>query len=227
MEDTANGSRQMHPTLVALRAIVDGLRTTLGSNAEVVLHDLSQPQSSVIAIAGEVTGRHVGSPATDLLLQLLQKGLTDEPVLNYRTTTPDGRALRSSTLFLKDADNGVIGCLCINYDLTYLSRFRSWLDEYCSTGELGALTAGTAETFARSVEDVLHEAITEVVTARGVPVPLMSKPDRLTVIRLLDDKGIFLIKNSAHSVARALGISRATLYSYLNEIHASSAFPDQ
>lgn len=213
----------MHPILAALIPLIEDLNKTLGPNSEVVLHDLSQPQSSVIALSGNITDRQVGSPATDLLLQLLQQGRTNENLVNYSNTTPDGKVLRSSTLFLKDEDGEVIGCLCINYDLTYFLPFNAWLGKYCTTQKASTIIEKPVETFAKNVEDIVEQAIDDVVTRLGVPVALMTKQDRIKAIKMLDEKGIFLIKNSVPFTAMAFRISRATLYSYLNQANSLSS----
>ena len=46
---------------------------------------------------------------------------------------------------------------------------------------------------------------------------MLTKEDKVAVVRYLDEKGAFLIKKSAEKVADFLGISRFTVYNYLNE----------
>lgn len=55
------------------KGLVPFLGEALGKDCEVVLHDFREPGHSVIAIAnGNISGRHVGAPATDFILKLLQ-----------------------------------------------------------------------------------------------------------------------------------------------------------
>ena len=66
--------RPLHPTLAAMVPSVDALAATFGRDCEVVLHDVSDLTSSVIAIAnGHVTNRRIGSPATDLLVSIVER----------------------------------------------------------------------------------------------------------------------------------------------------------
>ena len=59
--------------------IVEGIAKTFGKNCEVVLHDFSNLQSSIIAIEnGHVTGRSVGSPMTEVGLKAIKKGDTTD-----------------------------------------------------------------------------------------------------------------------------------------------------
>ena len=57
----------------------------------------------------------------------------------------------------------------------------------------------------------------EAVESTGHTLDTLDKEDKVAVVRYLDNKGAFLIKKSAERVADFLGISRFTVYNYLNE----------
>ncbi len=64
----------LHSTLAAIIPLIDALAATFGRDGEVVLHNISDLTSSVIAIAnGHVTNRRIGSPATDLLVSIVER----------------------------------------------------------------------------------------------------------------------------------------------------------
>lgn len=209
------------PVLNVFKGMIDGLRDAIGPDCEIVLHDFRNPQSTIIAIAGSITDRSIGGPPTDLLLRLLRERKTDNHVLNYETNTPDGRTLRSSTLFVRDGQGETIGSLCINIDITYVSHFKNWITAFCQVHD--ALSPGEppAERFPRDVRDVLNSAIEDAVVSIGIPVAAMQKAERMRVVELLDEAGIFTIKSSLVHVAQRLNVSRATVYSYLEEIGAA------
>jgi predicted transcriptional regulator YheO len=46
----------------------------------------------------------------------------------------------------------------------------------------------------------------------------MNKKERLEVISYLEKRGILKIQKSVQTIARYLGISRYTVYNYLNEL---------
>lgn len=60
--------------------------------------------------------------------------------------------------------------------------------------------------------------IDEVIEHSAVPVTLMKKEDKLGVVWELDKRGVFLIRGAVNTVAQALGVSRYTIYNYLEEI---------
>ena len=51
----------------------------------------------------------------------------------------------------------------------------------------------------------------------GKPVALMRREDKVKAIRFLNQSGAFLITKSGHKVCKYFGISKYTLYSYLDE----------
>src|SRR6185436_4179719 len=108
---TAGGAT--HDLLASLVPAVHGLAAMLGPGNEVLLHDLSRLPDSITAIAGDLTHRTVGGPMTDLLLGLIRRGTTQD-LINYRTNSPDGRPIRSSTLFPHHPAAVALPCLYLN-----------------------------------------------------------------------------------------------------------------
>ena len=209
------------PVLEAMKLIVEGLRDAIGPDCEVVLHDLRDTRSTIIALAGDLTHRDIGGPPTDLLLRLLHEGKTDEHAVNYEARSDDGKMLRSSTLFLKDETGATVGSLCINVDITYAQHFKHWISSFCEVRELFASDTAPSERFPRDVHTVLETALSEAIESVGVPVVALRKQDRLRIVEILASKGIFSIRSSLVYVARRLNVSRATIYNYLEEISVS------
>ena len=136
--------------------------------------------------------------------------------LAYLTKTTDGRILRSSTVFIRDADNVPVGILGINYDITVLAAAADTLNGMTGTGPNDDPT-GDPEPIVRSVADLLDDLIEQSVALVGKPAALMSKDERVRAIRYLNDAGAFLITKSGPKVCKYFGISKYTLYSYLDE----------
>jgi selenocysteine lyase/cysteine desulfurase/predicted transcriptional regulator YheO len=200
IEQASGGS----DVLAALVPTVNSLAAALGPGTEVVLHDLGALPNSIVAIAGDLTGREVGGPMTDLLLGLVRRGTTQD-LTNYETYAPDGRVIRSSTVFLRDSDGVAVGCLCVNSDQAGVGRAERVVEAF--PGDVDTLQRLLVE---RAVADV------------DVPVPLMKKAHKSTVVRVLDDAGYFLIKDSVDHLAGALDVTRYTIYNYLNEIRGTA-----
>ncbi|HOO27554.1 MAG TPA: helix-turn-helix domain-containing protein, partial [Lachnospiraceae bacterium] len=67
-----------------------------------------------------------------------------------------------------------------------------------------------------NVNDLLDDLIKESVSMIGKPVALMSKDEKVNAIRFLNDAGAFLITKSGDKVSKYFGISKYTLYSYID-----------
>lgn len=50
----------------------------------------------------------------------------------------------------------------------------------------------------------------------GARLPELARPDKQRAVRLLEERGAFTLRKSVESVAKALGVSRFTVYNYLN-----------
>lgn len=68
----------------------------------------------------------------------------------------------------------------------------------------------------RNVEELLNDLMQQGVALVGKPVALMTKEDKIQVVRYLNDAGAFLITKSGDKVANLLNISKFTLYSYMD-----------
>ena len=197
-----------------------GLARQFGPNCEVVLHDLetNDPESSIVLIEnGHVTGRKVGDGPSHVVLEALKgdrERLTDH--VCYLTRTRDGKVLKSSTIYIRDDDGEAIGIFSINYDITLMLAMEDNLKQFTAT-EQGA---EAPEPIARNVSDLLDELIDQSVALVGKPVALMTKEDKVKAIQFLNDTGAFLITKSGDKVCKFFGISKYTLYSYIDEAKA-------
>jgi len=223
-----------------LASLVEPLWQSLSTDSEVVLHEIGLLPNSVVAIAGSVTGRQVGDPATDLLLEQLRNVDREQNKVDYLSVLPDGRRLRSSTMIVRD-DGGVpVAALCINTDITNWLGVQQQVDAMVSGRATPARSprpvrmerivqsesptarpAATGESFPRSVDELVSELIGAAIRRTGVPVELMKKNHKLAVVEELEAKGLFLLKDAVEVIASALEVTRFTIYNYLNELAAA------
>ena len=198
------------------------LALQFGSSCEVVVHDLesTDPSHSIVAIEnGHVTGRKLGDGPSHVVLEALHAGdtqLEDRPA--YLTKTADGKILKSSTVFIRDESGRAVGIFAINYDITILRAMGDTIAEVVGTEPSAPREP---EPIVRSVADLLDDLIEQSVQLVGTPVALMSKEEKVRAIRYLNDTGAFLITKSGPKVCKYFGISKYTLYSYLDEARAS------
>lgn len=65
----------------------------------------------------------------------------------------------------------------------------------------------------------LDRLIESVETELGGPLPSLSRENKQRAVRLLDERGAFILRRAVEDVADAMGVSRITVYNYLNAIH--------
>lgn len=198
-----------------LARLAEGLVSTFGNTCEVVVHDFGLLPNSIVAIAGDITGRTIGDPMTNFGFRLMKTGKQDD-ALNYRSTAPDGRQLKSSTLFIRDENEEPIGCLCVNIDLTEFTIAKSAIDRFCKTQDSDTPHGG----FTKDIHVVLQDYLEWALRHVDVPVQLMQKEHKLQVIERLDEQRIFQIRGAVDLVAKALLASKYTVYNYLDEVRA-------
>lgn len=197
--------------------LAKGLSRQFGPNCEVVVHDLAtnDQDSSIVAIEnGSVTGRKVGDGPSHVVLEALRGGrenLNDH--LCYLTRTKDGKILKSSTIYIRDDDGAAIGIFGINYDITLMLAMEENLRSFTMTDT----PQQEPERISRNVADLLDELIDQSVALVGKPVALMTKEDKVKAIQFLNNTGAFLITKSGDKVCKFFGISKYTLYSYIDE----------
>ena len=92
----------MHPALRSYVGVADLLVRTF-ADCEVVLHDLTVPQRSVVYVANPVvTGRKVGESFEHLIEEAIKAGNPEDGILANYYFEKNGRLIRSSTLLIRD-----------------------------------------------------------------------------------------------------------------------------
>ena len=126
--------------------------------------------------------------------------------------THDGRILKCSTVFIRNEHNEVEGIFAINYDITELLMAERSIDSLLNH----KATRKSPERIPQSVNELLDDLIEQSVERVGKPVAMMSKEDKIEAIAYLNRAGAFLITRSGDKVSKYFGISKYTLYSYID-----------
>ncbi|EEG09668.1 helix-turn-helix transcriptional regulator [Pseudogulbenkiania ferrooxidans] len=216
--------------LTTLKAALAAMGSVVGRNTEIILHDLTQPERSVIDIVnGHVSGRSVGSPVLGgpqqdkgfaAVMRTAETDVDCEPVVipNYPTTAADGRTLRSATAVFRDKTGQPFASLCINTDISGLLTAQACLEQ------LLAAPPSTAEKVSEpaDMELLMAEIIQNSLARMNSPNRAQNKKAKLEAVRQMQERGIFIVKGGIEKAAAALGVTRYTIYNYLDEIRQHS-----
>ncbi|WP_424236951.1 helix-turn-helix transcriptional regulator [Bhargavaea ginsengi] len=196
--------------------IADMIAATFGSRCEVVIHNLRDLESSLIYITGNVTGRKIGAPTTEVILKELmnqEDGIGD--MLGQVTRTEDGKFIRTSTSFIRDSRGKVIGFMGINFDISAFAEMEFVISEF--TAGMNDAVAPPKESYAQTVGEVFEKLIDDALREVGVPIEKMKKSDKVRFVKKLEENGVFLIQGAAERISAVLGVTKQSVYNYLDE----------
>lgn len=212
----------MSQKLKLLEQIAHGLAVQFGSSCEIVIHDLRKKEldSSIVYIEnGHVSNRKPGDGPSSVVLETLSRDPSQiEDRLSYLTKADDGRILKSSTMYIRDEDNTIAYILSLNYDITSLLTVESAIQALITTEtqKEQESKSNQPQKITHNVNELLDTLIEQALALAGKPVALMNKDDKVGVVQYLNNAGAFLITKSGDKIASLLGISKFTLYSYMD-----------
>lgn len=195
--------------------IADLIAGTFGRECEVAVHDLENPEQSVVYVAnGDVTGRARGQSFDHLIKNvLLNTNFKEDRLINYSFETNDGRKIRSSSLLIRDTKKKVIGMLCINYDMTRYSLMQESLNAFLSAGSF--TEKNKAEDLDQDVMAIINDLIIKIIGSDDAKN--LNRKRCVELVGFMEEKGVFLVKGAMDKVAELMGVSKITVYSYLDE----------
>jgi predicted transcriptional regulator YheO len=108
------------------KQIVDGVgKTFAGTPVEIVLHDVRNPLSSVVAVQNTISGRIIGCPTTNFGIHLIKWYATrvgeGSSFISYDLKLKS-EPIKSTTVPLYDKEYGLIGFVCINVAISQISE---------------------------------------------------------------------------------------------------------
>ncbi len=199
------------------KRLAKALATEFGENCEVLVHDLTggDPEHTIMAIEnGHVSQRQTGDGPSRVALEAMQAEHPEEleDRSGYLLKTHDGRIVKSSTVYIRNEQGGVDGIFCVNYDITNLLMAQKAVGSLLSHGEEPKAPASIPQNVNELLDDLIEQSVQQV----GKPVALMTKDDKIAAIRFLNKAGAFLVTKSGDKVSKYFGISKYTLYSYID-----------
>ena len=214
----------MDQKLNFLKQLAHGLAVQFGNSCEVVIHDLTKKDldKSIVYIEnGHVSNRHTGDGPSGIVLETLRSDparISDK--LAYLTKTDDGRILKSSTLYIRNDEGRIAYIFSVNFDITSLLAAENLIHGLLRTkpeADSGPDEADTPQRITHNVTELLDLLIEQAIAKVGKPVALMNKDDKIAVVQYLNNAGAFLITKSGDKVSSLLGISKFTLYGYMDK----------
>lgn len=209
--------------LNSYRFLLDGLAEYLGSGYEIVLHSLENYEHSAIkVINGHFTGRAEGAPITDLAVRMLTEIKESGNIYQsriYVNRNAKGVPMHCATIPIIGENNRIIGLLCMNFhtEIPFYDVLNNLLSIHQEKAD------NSIETYTNNSDELISSAVMEARTAiMNNPTISVSNRNK-EVIYMLQEKGIFQLKDAVAKVANYLGISKNTVYLHLRNMPVSNA----
>lgn len=213
-------------------AIVNFFAKIVGTNVEIILHDISQVDHSAVAVVnGHVSGRKIGSSLNATGISFIKNEIykDQDELLHYRGQSKNGLELICYTRFIKAEDGTLLGMMCINVDrnqevkllkdlTTLLNLNQDFTEVLLETKVLGNEVTIFKEHFPENVAETTAIVFDDIITELKLPKERLTYHEKLEVMKRLEERGIFLFKGAISEVAHLMRISEATAYRYLSKI---------
>ena len=184
---------------------------------EVIIHDLQDPEHSIIAIFNNhVTGRKIGDGTSDLGYKKLADELPDK-IVNYNNQSPSGADLKSSSLTIRNRNDEIIGSIGFNFDLSSFSNIKEFFEIFTKTVVLENLP-NREQFFMWSVRDEIQQALNKYITSYDLHSKALNRKDKLNVVAYMKKEGHINKKGAISILSELLAITRPTLYKYIKEV---------
>lgn len=105
--------------------------------------------------------------------------------------------------------------LCINYDITLGRQHYQEMSAFYNIVPSPAVNEETETDADADVTSIINELINNIFNSADTTQ--MTRKKAVELVRFMDEKGIFLVKGAIEQVAARMGVSKVTVYSYLDE----------
>ena len=199
--------------------LVDFLADYLGENTEVVLHDFTDLEHSIVKIRnGYISGRNEGDPATDFVMKILNKKNNEKYICNYKSNSKGSKTLKSASFFIRDNRNKIVGMLCLNMNVESMLSAQSFLESFLSGfNKTINLKEDYNENLGLSINEIIDSSIARALSKSQKSPSDFTVSDRELAVARMNDEGLFLLKGAISKVASVLNISEPTLYRYIKK----------
>ena len=192
--------------------LAEALAETFAPLCEVVVHDLQNPEHAVVAIFNNMSGREVGNSATELGLARLNDPDFPDQLINYENTLPDGRRVKSTSVGLRDSSGRYVAALCINVDLSFFQSVSTFAEIFMTMSPL----EGVKETISSGHVPEIEEEIRRYAVRKNKEPRALNSEEKRELISALNASGSLQIRGASERIAKTLGMSRSSVYYYVN-----------
>ena len=195
----------------AFFSVGEAMATLLLPYGEVVLHDLRTGR--IVRIWNSFSERQAGDlsnlkGARDLFPD-------DQAILGpYEKALPSQGRTKSITTGLRDPEGELIGFLCVNLDVSLLDSAKAVMTAFASSE-----VKRPEPMYRTDLQQHIAYLVRDYSVKINKPIDNLSRAERAELVALVDRDGLFQARNSVQLVAKAMNISRASVYNLLADLN--------
>ena len=193
-----------------LAQVASGIAKLMGSDTEVVLHDLTK-REIVFMHNNNITGRERSyriNPGVYDVINNLADG--EGHVIGYASKSAHGKKLRASHFMFMDEDNNPAAMICINQDPSKVQDIINYLSE---SADDSVYSINDEDCIQNVMKDTIIKSIKQFD-----PNQINTKEGKIKLLTKFKFQGLFSVKEAVPFICETLSVSQATLYNYLREI---------
>lgn len=191
----------------AYRPLAEMVATLFHPVAEVVLHDARS--GKIAGIWNAFADRKAGDPSN--LYRAPEQFSADQEILGpYEKLLGQGGRSKSMTVALRDEEGVTIGYFCVNLDVTPVDSLIDKISAFT------ALAMKRPEPIYRTdLAEHINYLIRDHLLAANKSLASLDRSERADLVRTLLEAGVFKARNAISFVAKALQISRGSVYNLI------------
>lgn len=178
---------------------------------EAAVHDLKQ--GKLVAIYHNISQRKVGdlSPLNELKVNTSE---FPDYFPSYYKKNWDGRALKCTSITIRDDQKNPVGLICFNVDASFIQEAHQVLGMFLKIKEG---SENPIEIFGGQCEEQVEAMVKSYLDDNGLSLKHLNRNQKKELVQYLYHKGIFNFKNAAPVIAQRLNISRASVYNHIRQ----------
>ncbi len=141
----------------------------------------------------------------------------DDPIIVGFGIGVDGKTYKSASIGITGCEGNLIGMICVNccLDVPFSEILRTFaIPSYLDTMTLPFAVPDTSSRYESALTQTITSVRDKVMNDPSIP----AKYKRKEIVRMLNDMGVFKIKNAIQISADTLGITIATIYMHIRNL---------
>jgi D-arginine utilization repressor len=188
-------------------SIGEAIATLFHPYVEVVLHDLRTGR--IVRIWNVSTDRQPGD-LSHLNRAQDQFDIKQAVLGPYEKALPSQGRTKSVTAALRDPDGELIGFLCVNLEVTLIDSVTAMLTSFASSD-----MKRPEPIYRNDLQQHISYLVRDYSLRVNKPIDHLARQERVDLVSLVDRAGLFQARNSINLVAKAMQLSRASVYNLL------------